>query len=59
MADRLIRLSRKALAAFGAAVLDHAAATDCGHTRAEAVPALAHKFTGLVGPFHCLLQERH
>ena len=35
-------LSAKALAAFGAAGIDDAAAADGGHARAETVTALAH-----------------
>ena len=48
----LLKLSRQALAAFGAASVDNAAATNSSHACAETVTALANNFAGLISAFH-------
>jgi hypothetical protein len=45
-------LRGEALAALGAAIGNHPAATDGFHARAEAVTAFANDFAGLISTFH-------
>jgi hypothetical protein len=53
-----LKSGRQALAAAGAAGSDHPAATNCFHSGAEAMPALAHQFTGLISPLHVSLRPK-
>jgi hypothetical protein len=46
------RSGTEPLAPMRAAISQHFAAALCGHARAKAVPAFAHQFARLIGPFH-------
>jgi hypothetical protein len=51
------KLSRKALAALGAAALQHFAAADRFHARPKTVPPLADELAGLICALHDAISE--